>query len=383
MPCPTLSGNPSFNITFPKLMFELLIPARHLTGKLILVRYDPRRGCIEGFELLAVSRKTSYQQWSANHEVMIHRFEPNVKLHLDKPVLRFKVGDRHDDGGFSTRPGANRFADEIPMALDDRLQHMYSNFMLTKALSHEDADAMLSDDYPYGHIWPTPVVPACQRAAGVRSSDDIHRLSSRDRPRCRSEVSDQTFRIRRWIQMTGPAAHHSIGVEQIGGLTSAPPNQAAVPAAGAGAMVAGAVGLHIGEEVMTYSTLDPMLYTPTPTKPWRGIWVGDYSGHGCEFLLINQPDDPWATDGELDLVRRDSETDEEWETRRREARIYRGRLEAIKLTGDPNVPRGEYTFVADDLGPDGFIGLASEPPFCGARVVRSKGHVAGTGFVQG
>lgn len=337
---------------------------RDLTGKLILVRYDRRRGCIEGFELLAVSRKTSYQQWSANHEVIIHRFEPSVKLHLDKPVLQFKVGDRHNDGGFSTRPGANRFADEIPMALDDRRQHMYSNFMLTKALSHEDADAMLSDDYPYGHIWPTPAVPACQRAAGVRSSDDIHRLSCRDRPRCRSEVSEQTFRIRRWIQMTGPAARHGVGVDPMGVFT-------------------GAVGLHIGEEVMTYSTLDPTLYTPTPTKPWRGIWVGDYSGHGCEFLLINQPDDLPATHGELDLVRRDSETDEEWETRRREARIYRGRLEAIKLTGDPNVPRGEYTFVADDLGPDGFIGLASEPPFCGARVVRSKGHVAGAGFVQG
>jgi len=47
----------------------------------------------------------------------------------------------------------------------------------------------------------------------------------------------------------------------------------------------GLTGVHIGEEIITYSTLDPVLYTPTPTKPWRGIWVGDYSGHGCEFLV--------------------------------------------------------------------------------------------------
>lgn len=58
-------------------------------------------------------------------------------------------------------------------------------------------------------------------------------------------------------------------------------------------------------------------------------------------------------------------------------------LEAIKLTGDPNVPRGEYTFVADDLGPKGFVGVAADEPFVGARVVHSQGHIAGTGFVRG
>ena len=347
------------------------------------MRYDSRRGCIEGFDMLAVSNRTSYDHWQANNQVVIHRFEPIVKLHLDKPVLQFKVGDGRDDGGFSTRPGANRFADEIPMVLDDRLQHMYSNFLLTKPLRHEAAEAMLSEDYPYGHIWPPPAVPASERAAGIRSGVDMRRLSPEDRPCRRSEVSDQTFRIRRWIQMTGTPAHGAIGIDQMGGFAGVIPLQAAFQPGGTGVVGAGPVGAHIGEEVMTYSTLDPALYTPTPTKPWRGIWVGDYSGHGCEFLLINQPDDLPATDAELDLVRLPAETDEQWEKRKLEARIYRGRLEAIKLTGDPNVPRGEYTFVVDDLGQDGFIGLASEPPFNGVRAVKSKGHVAGTGFVQG
>lgn len=360
---------------------------RDLTGRLVLVRYDPRRGCIEGFDMLAVSNGTSYEHWQADNQVVIHCFQPIVKLHLDKPVLQFRVGDRRDDGGFSARPGANRFADEIPMVLDARLQQMYSNFLLTKPLSHEDAEAMLSDDYPYGHIWPPPVVPACHHAAGVRSGGDMRHLSPEDRPRRRSEVSDQTFRIRRWIQLTGaPIYGGGIGIDQMGGFAGVIPLQAAFQPGGTGlvgALGAGPVGARIGEEVTTYSTLDPALYTPTPTKPWRGIWVGDYSGHGCEFLLINQPDDPPATDAELDLVRVPGETDEQWEKRKLDARIYRGRLEAIKLTGDPNVPRGEYTFVADDLGQDGFIGLASEPPFAGVRVVKSKGHVAGTGFVQG
>lgn len=357
--------------------YKIWFADRDLTGKLMLVRYDPRRGCIEGFELLAVSRGTSYEEWPANPPVVIHRFQPSVQLHLDKPIVSFKVGDRDNDGGFSERPGANRFADEVPMVLDDRLQNMFSNFMLTKPLGEDDANSYLESEYPYGQVWPSPAIPARHHVNGVRPYHSIHSLGSGDRPRRRSEVSDQTFRIRRWIQMAGSAPHPNVhGTDQMGGFAGIAPIQTIQ-------QTPGSIGIHIGETVTTYSTLDPALYTPTPTKPWRGIWVGDYSGHGCEFLLINQPDDPPATDEELGLVRGDIENDEMWEKRRLEARIYRGRLEAIKLTGDPNVPRGEYTFLADDLGEAGFVGLATEEPFTGARVVRSKGHVAGTGFVQG
>jgi hypothetical protein len=134
--------------------------------------------------------------------------------------------------------------------------------------------------------------------------------------------------------------------------------------------------------VYSYATLDPKLYTPTEEKPWRGIWIGDFSGHGCEFLLINQPDNETPFDA-ASVVQREDETHEEWETRKKEEKLYRGSIQGIKLTGDPNVPRGEYTFIADDISSKGYIRTATDERFKGARIVKSRGHIAARMFKNG
>lgn len=218
--------------------------------------------------------------------------------------------------------------------------------------------------------------------------------------------------------------------------------------------------------ISTYATLDEECYKPTKEKPWQGIWCGDYSGHGCEFLLIMQPDNPkplpekarkafglWPhTDvdffgGPLEEEGIDDFEDDEddsidgnWvngdvapsngtaahrgsrsrrstmeQPLREDVAPYRGRLEAIKLTGDPNIPRGEITFIAEDLGENGLVGFAPEPIFNpdtadtpsdgiyddagpttngitstprlpsdprGARIVKAVGHIAGQGFTN-
>lgn len=346
------------------------------------MRYDTRRGCIEGYQLVAVSNQSTFEQWSADQDVIIHGFEPVVKLHLDKPVLQFRVQDRQEDGGFSKRPGANRFADEMPMALDERLGGMFSNFLLTRPMDSEEAVRRLGRGYPYGNMWPSPVVPANHYVSGAQPGRGLTALSIQDRPRNRSQVSDQTFQIRQWMELTGtPSPLRFMGHGGLAGALQALVDEIMEEEAmGAGA---GSLGVHIGEELITYSTLDPSLYTPTPERPWRGIWVGDYSAHGCEFLLVHQPDDPPATDAELGIFRDEHDSDEAWEKKRLEARMYRGRLEGIKLTGDPNIPRGEYTFVANDLGPDGFVETATDAQFSGARIVKSEGHIAATGFLRG
>lgn len=59
-----------------------------------------------------------------------------------------------------------------------------------------------------------------------------------------------------------------------------------------------------------------------------------------------------------------------------------GRIEAIKLTGDVNIPRGECTWFAEDIGEGGFVRNAEDGTFKGARIVKSMGHVADRGFIN-
>jgi hypothetical protein len=285
----------------------------------------------------------TYEAWEADEMIMIHSFKPHVKLHLDEPVLKLELAhlDRMMVG-----LEKKRFYAETPMPIDDRNHNgVFSNFLLAKPVPGL---------YESMQAWPPMTIPASHRVRSGQQVDNASQVSFvalGHKPRKREEVSNQAFRIRRWMEMT-PAQDNRMGMR-----------------------------IHLGEQVYTYATLDPILYTPTKQKPYRGIWVGDYSGHGCEFLLIDQPDTEKKFDKKK-VVQEAGETLEEWETRTKEEEkkckelLYRGRLQAVKLTGDPNVPRGEYTFIADDILTNrGFIRTATEEPFRGARIVHSRGQI--------
>jgi Cyclin D1 binding domain/F-box-like len=312
-----------------------------LTGKLIIVRYDPRRGCIEGYRLVAEREAPTFDPWEFDDEVLIHSFNPRCRLHLDQPILQL---DARSVDKLTAAAGASRQKNtlwaETPMTMGARSPNgVFSNFMLTKPVPHAAI-------HPSMQVWPPRTISARQR---VRNISQEAFVGIGHKPEKRHEVCNQAFRIRRWMEMSG--SQNSTGV-------------------------------HLGEEVYTYATLDPKLYTPTEEKPWRGIWIGDFSGHGCEFLLINQPDNELPFD-EASVVQKEDETTEEWETRKKEEKIYRGSMEAIKLTGDPNVPRGEYTFVADDISSEGYIRTVTEDTFKGSRIVKSRGHIAARMFRNG
>jgi hypothetical protein len=102
------------------------------------------------------------------------------------------------------------------------------------------------------------------------------------------------------------------------------------------------------EKFETFAALDSWLYTPDERHPFRGLWVGDYSVHGWEFILFHQPNP--------------------------------NRLEGIKITGDIHVPRGEYTFIVEDL--TNISRIAHEVEWPGAKAVKGKGQIAASQFVD-
>lgn len=319
-----------------------------LTGKLILVRFDPRRGCIEGYRLVADREEPDNLIWSYSPDVTIHTFKPTPRLMLGDPVLKLEqdpVSERKRQGWWDG---------EIKMPMAATTSHgVFSSFFLSRAIPDHSVDRRMA-------LWPPMSIPDMPR---VRSSSHDNFQGWGHKPQKLNEISDTTFRLRKWIQFSVGGAYF---------------------------------GVRMGDEVSTWSTLNAELYTPTAKKPYQGIFIGDYAGHGCEFILITQtkqapalPPQPaeshYYDTRTMRLMTSDRPNSPSGGDRNltEEDDIYSGSLEAIKLTGDPHIPRGEHTFIADDIGSAGFIRNADEEPFHGARVVKCRGHVARRGYTDG
>ncbi|GAM86328.1 hypothetical protein ANO11243_043420 [Dothideomycetidae sp. 11243] len=358
---------------------------------------------------------------------MIIGFEPQVKLHLDAPVLRLSTnGDK--------RAGSQEVLMDCSTPNSPGLRTAF-------VLSTDHPESLLT---PGSAVWPSISIPAPSRTRNLSASDFT---SSAHRPRKPSDISQSTFRIRKWVEYHGRrSSNHSSPYEAIDRLTTAAGLN--IFAHMASSIPRGIFPDRRGDRVTTFGTISPEAYTPTRRKPWRGIYCGDYSGHGCEFLLVMQLDEAdagplpqglnwlmeWLTggrhlgDGRNELTTRtylrmneiltdmavrdgfrrragDEQDDDQnvvdddgWEEPEGvrgdlarqtgadgavdPAEVYTGRMVALKLTGDPHIPRGEISFIAPDLGDKGFQRVADEEIFRGARVVRSAGHVANRGFIH-
>lgn len=384
-------------------------------GTLILTRYNQRSGCIEGFRLLAEHGAHTFEFWDHNPDVIIHTFNPKVRLWLEDPVIQLDLRPRGD---------GSRLQKEIPMQTGS--QHgVCSMISLCQPIPKQLQDPSMA-------LWPPSIIPSIER---VRNESPNKFRSEAHRPQSMDLMSEHTFRIRKWLEFSN---------------LMQPLN-----------------AVRMGEDVMTFSTLLEESYKPTEKKPWQGIWVGDYSGHGCEFLLLlqrdvntnvrmsTQPSTGSLPEG-MSIAEMEAETTEQGlpsfqpsssdeiqfeadedgaEPDEIEGELLSapqivdgpqvesgvdlsipigappvssshlpqaqkmspsspgqfaagplmqadpsGRLEAIKLTGDLNVPRGQYTWIAEDIGPKGLIRVANEQMFKGARMVKGWGRIAGRGF---
>ena len=313
-----------------------------LMGSIIVARYNARQCCMETYRLVAERIARHFLHWERDQDVIIHDSHLRVELWLDHPI--FMLRGR-------------------PQGYGGHLQETYSESqgmedLRTTIFFCRPMPPQIQD--PSVNLWPPATLPAIQR---VRIDSQSLFTGLDDKPQTLGEASDCTFRLRTWLEMP-PGTRH-------------------------------------GESVMTFSTLPEEVYTPTREKPWQGIWVGDYSSHGCEFLVVIQTlsskplqAEPQSHEaGSISIepngegpVSRPAEalpSDSVQADQEGEDGSYRGRLEAIKLTGDQNVPRGEYSWIAEDIGPQGLIRIAEEAPFRGARIVRSIGHLADDGFRNG
>ena len=352
--------HPYWFLTRNKIWFS---DAAHLGG-LVIARYDYRRGCIEAYPLVARAGWTKYmvESWEYNPAVRIHPFNPEINLLLDDPVIKLGLN----------RKAAKQPSSEVEMQTG-RTPGISSMLSLCTAMPALRQDPRMS-------LWPPSSIPSSER---IRNSSSSQFRSNAHRPKTLADASEYTFRLRKFLQW-------SSRLQPVEFMT-------------------------MGESVSTFSTLLKESYTPTKTKPYQGIWVGDYSAHGCEFLLVMQKDHA----PEVDTVRRassdsgmlpsgilikprevsndtndkpveegsasstdDEESSEDPAPTQESSQSYipSGRIEAIKLTGDENVPRGECTWFADDIGDGALVRVGDEERFRGARIVRSMGQVAQSNF---
>ncbi|KAK7206098.1 hypothetical protein BZA70DRAFT_123788 [Myxozyma melibiosi] len=300
---------------------------RDLHGSVYVSRYNRSTGHLEAYELYCGYDRQSAASFTANLAAIASTLaqtewsvNPAVLIQNFNPSLQLSVTP------------VLKFTPTTTYDKQFEIEQPRSPRGMTTSFFHA---ARLSPDrvfYSQMSVWPPQRIPAPERTrnespTGFRGQVVVNNIINKYTNSSSSSSSssgskgavccEHIFRLRRWISFVHADAY----------------------------------GVIMGERVETVARLQPELYTPDAEHSLRGLWVGDYDSHGGEFILFHQ-----------------DESD-------------KNRLEAIKLTGDANVPRGEVTFVVDDLSH--VERVATEPEWPGARIVAARGHTAMLNFVNG
>jgi Cyclin D1 binding domain/F-box-like len=315
---------------------RIWISNHEISGGLVVAQYILSKNQIELWYLLVRTEESSTPTtpWLYNCDIMISDFRPIIKSFKDMypesvPLLRIPNSNNliiQDGRIIRICPGDLQFARDLP----------------PEAIDISTV------------VWPPHTLPAPGR---TRNMSINNYYSVGHRPQKLSEISQNVFRLSQvssWHRL-GPDADFS----------------------------------RRHDLMETWGTISRKAYTPTKARPFRGVWVGDYNGHGAEFIAFLQPDPEdvvkLPADAMEEIQRLDaldtpqySENDlEGLNNERFRGAQFSGPLLGVKITGDVNVPRGEYTFIVNNIGPEGTLRIAEEHPFRGVRVVRGVGHIAG------
>lgn len=182
-------------------------------GSLNLIRYDQRRGCIEGYLLLA--NNTTTDPPFAVDNLWVSPFKPDIHLHLDQPSLRLPIhrhSNAEEDGKTiriltrrdQVRDGSSQskwevrdlsesrssYADPIMMQLGN-WSYIKTTFRLARCLSEEEIETYGTSSHS---LWPPTPIPSSHRllATGMSIHTD---LGPKHCPLKRSEICEHAFRI--------------------------------------------------------------------------------------------------------------------------------------------------------------------------------------------
>lgn len=185
--------------------YKLWFADNGLPGRLMAVQYDQRRGMIEGFQVVARNKNTSFHTWHPNANTIISGFNPDVKIYHDNPILRLPVAagaKSSESGSQHQRPKAGtRFKPEFYMPTTD-LSGLQSSFAFAKGLTPDEVSARLNPPFPYRNVWPPRSIPSPQRVVGAGLDHPSSLDSRRDRPNTRGQVCERAFRIHKWLHVT-------------------------------------------------------------------------------------------------------------------------------------------------------------------------------------
>jgi hypothetical protein len=311
-----------------------------------MARYSLFRNRIEAYTLHASPSNFPTPApvfWEQNAEVIIVPFDPTIIVDVDQPFFLISTNGPYGESG--------------PWCY---YSHPDPFVQLARRLSPDEITSSTA-------LWPPQTLPAASRTMRLLIDEEYY---GRDDylPDEYSEVSEHAFRIR----PPEAGSHPLADIPEFAGWLNLHGNE----------------GIRNSNPTQTFATLPLESYTPTADKPWRGIWIGDYPGHSYEFLAFLQPDVPVSLPHTA--ARRLTKLGQKrsigvLDSEEKEGGLPRssGQLLGVKITGDVNVPRGEYSFIIPDLGPGGTMRFAEESMFKGARVVSGVGHIAGQGFTQG
>lgn len=331
----------------PKFRFWLSDEQPH--GQLVIAQFNTTLLCIEAWAITANRENSEDRPWSLDPEVIIR--ESDIRVHIDEHHLVFRFGVKDEDWNGDEEHQGFRHARATTICEESTAA---ARSQLELSLGHAKTEVPISVD---PGMWPTPDMFASTsipRPAAGTSMPSTYRPSSNP-TRC-----TPIFCLRDKIP-------YDSGQSSAGTYPSSTESERCIV-----------------DRTVTYGTMSPDIYTPNIEKPWQGIWCGDYFHHGVEFLLILQPessDKPTLTES-MHATQHSSLEQSGFQSEEIAAPTNHQHksLLAVKLTGDSNVPRWEYSFVVPDLLESGLIRIADEEEFRGAHVVRSAMHVATKGF---